>query len=330
MKQANAPVAAKLLQSLLALAKLSTMRGKYGSLKPGPDGRIRTTLSVVGTETGRLSSSGSFLEESTNLQVQTKKVAMLDQLYNTRKCFVPDRGKAFIEGDLKGAEAFATAAFSEDDALLERMAGGEDIHKWTAGHIFSKPPESINKQERFLGKVARHALNYGMGWKTFMETVNKDADLTGITVTAGEARRIVTAYHSLHPRLSVWWDSIGSLLGTKGFLTNPFGRRRDFFGRRGSHETLKEAIAFLPQSTIADLLNWRLCELYDRERRGGFQILLQIHDAVLLQAPIATSKGVAALVKNTIETTIEINFRQVRIPCEVSMSEVSWADMEAL
>ncbi len=326
MKQSDAPVAAELIKKLLAMAKLQTSGTQYERIRPGPDGRIRTVLSVVGTETGRLSSSGTFLERSTNLQNISKKVAMLDPLYDARVCFVPDPGWTFIEPDLKQAEVFATAAFCGDDDRLARLHDGEDAHNQTASMMFGIPVDEVNKRQRQIGKLS-HALHYGQGWRGLMEKVNSDADITGYTLDAAEARSAYDTFHALNSLIRPWHDDCERELNAKGYWVNPFGRRRDFFGRRG-HGTLKEYIANKPQGTIADHVNDRLNELYDRESRGGFQCLLQIHDAVLLQAPIATSKGVAALVKNVIETTIEINCREVRIPCEVSMSEVSWADMQ--
>ncbi len=328
MKKSDAAVAAKLLQSLLALAKLSTMQTQYVRLCPGPDGRIRTTLSVVGTETGRLSSSGSFLEVSTNLQNISKKVAMLDPLYDARVCFIPDPGCVFIEADLKQAEVFATAAFCGDDDRLARLHAGEDAHNQTASMMFGVPVDEVNKRERQIGKLS-HALHYGQGWRGLMEKVNANVDITGYTLDAAEARSAYDTFHALNPLIKPWHDDCERELNAKGYWVNPFGRRRDFFGRKG-HGTLKEYIANKPQGTIADHVNNRLNEVYDREGRGHFELNLQVHDSLLLQTEIARAKAVAALVKSVIETTIEINFRQVRIPCEVSMSEVSWADMEAL
>jgi len=340
MKTADREVATNIIKSLLAVAKLQTMKEKYEQLRTGQDGVIRTTLSVVGTETGRLSSSGSFLEHSTNLQNQPKKVAMLDPLYNTRRCFVPRKGYVFIEGDLKAAEAFATAAYSADDELLERMHSGENIHTWTAHHIFRIPIEQIDKRRYQLGKVSRHALNYGMGYdfevwrplqrqQTFYNEVNGDADLTGITISHDEAREIVYGYHDLTQSLPPWWKSIKTILANKGYLINVYGRRRDFFGRQGNHATLKEAIAYLPQSTIADHLNHRLLALFEKEQRVGFEMLLQIHDAILVQCPQKNAKRVAAIMKATLEHEIEINYRKVLIPAEISVGG-NWAEMETV
>ena len=68
MKSENKPLAKEIIQKLLLSAKLQSMVEIYGRVQPGDDGRIRTDLSPVGTDTGRLSSKETFLEKSTNLQ----------------------------------------------------------------------------------------------------------------------------------------------------------------------------------------------------------------------------------------------------------------------
>src|SRR5687767_8908124 len=78
VKAANAPIAQRIITLALQATKTGTMRGIYERIAPAADGRIRSVLSPVGTETGRFSHSESFLEESTNLGNMPKKTAMLD------------------------------------------------------------------------------------------------------------------------------------------------------------------------------------------------------------------------------------------------------------
>ena len=285
--------------------------------------------------TGRFSSAESWLEVSTNLQNLPKKQALLDPKYDVRRCVVPPAGYALVEADLSQAEARVVAALCNDKTLLDNWQNPEfDVHKWTASKIFNKSPEDVTKTERFLGKVARHALNYGMGWKTFQGNVNSDSDTTGISISAAEAKRIVKSYHNLHGNLEGWWKRVEHHLGNGGRLNTIFGRRRTFFGRRSADQWLdevhKEAIAFEPQSTIADLLNRGMLRWWNKYDGKFGRLVAQVHDSVLIEVPAAKARGVARLLKKCLEEEITVNDIKLTIPADVSFSTTSWAEVEEL
>lgn len=324
MKSADAPVAREVIERLLRLAKLQSMKEIYERVSPGPDGRIRTNLSPVATITGRLGSSETFLEPSTNLQNIPKKTALLDPLYDVRSVLVPDKGMVFLEADLSQAEARATSAFAEDHATLDVFSSGQDIHKITAAKIFNCKPGEVTKEQRHLGKMARHALNYGMGWRRFQEAINSDADLTGITLNARTAKAIVEAYHRENPALTRWWRKVEDEIYRRGYLINPFGRKLIQIDK----SDVNSAIAFLPQSTVADHVNMRLRWIYDNLDPTPLQVLLQIHDAVLAQTPMVGWQGAAKQIRTAMQAPIRIGKIDLLIPSDVSASSSSWAEMK--
>lgn len=326
MRSADAPLAKEIITKLLRLAKLQSMQEIYGRVTPGPDGRIRTNLSPVATITGRLGSSETFLEVSTNLQNIPKKTAMLDPLFDVRSVMTPDARKILIESDLSQAEARATSAFARDEATLEIFASGQDIHKITAAKIFGCTVEEVSKQRRHLGKMARHALNYGMGWRRFQEAINSDADLTGISISAREAKGIVEAYHRENPALTRWWGEVEEAIHRRGYLMNPFGRKLTLIDQAD----LNSAIAFLPQSTVADHVNMRLRVIYDTLDPDPLEVLLQIHDAVLAQAPMISWRRAATALRAAMEAPIQIGGISLLIPADVSASSSSWGEMRGV
>jgi DNA polymerase-1 len=315
------------VDKLLKITKAATIVTILKRMEPGPDGRLRTWYNVAGTETGRFSSSATFLEVSTNLQNLPKKVAKVDQMYDVRNCVVPDEGMTLIEADLSQAEARVVAALCHDRDLLKRWEDPAfNVHKYTAAHIFGMPEDQVveNSFEYMIGKFARHALNYKMGWKTFMSEVNADADLTGISITARQAKDICSKYATLHPSLPRWWTSIDVCMGTFHRMVTIFGRMRTFHGRHGEG-TLKEAIAFEPQSTVADLLNRGLLRWWQKYEGKMGQLLLQVHDSVLIQVPTSRAAVVAKVLRGCLEEEIEINGITLKIPADIAMSEESWA-----
>jgi DNA polymerase I-like protein with 3'-5' exonuclease and polymerase domains len=314
MKSSDRDLAARALLVLLRIAKLQTMKEKYEQLEAGPDGRIRTVLSLVGKETGGMSSSGSFLERSTSLQNQPKRMALIDMLYDTRRCFVPDAGQVFIEAALVDGEAALVAEFANDD----RIAGSPAT---LAINIFGRDA-SITDRHVYLAGAARDVFNYGAGWKGYADYVNANADLTGHAVSAAEAKRIHTAYHKRFPKLKSWWSAIREDLRRNGNVRNPFGRRRDLFGRN-LDERVKQAATWLAQSTIADHINGCVADLFELERQQDFQVLLPQRSAILLQTPVGNWRRVVGLVKRVLEMPIG----GVGLECEVRMSSKNWSEM---
>jgi DNA polymerase I-like protein with 3'-5' exonuclease and polymerase domains len=326
MQSTDKEVAKEILTLLLSQAKLQSMREIYERVRPGEDERIRTELSPVGTDTGRFSSKETFLEKSTNLQNIPKKTAKADPLFDVRSVMVPAGGFVLIEGDLSQAEARATAGYANDTRTLDLFDSGTDIHVRTASIIFSKPVEEITSSERHLGKMARHALNYGMGWKKFLTAVNKDSDLTGVAIDAKTAKGIVSQYRRDNRRLTRWWASVEDDVRTRGYLVNAYGRKRIFLDR--SDSSINAAIAYLPQSTIADHLNGILADVFDELDPETLMVLLQIHDAILCQAPIASRMKAACALHRAMDRSIEINGTEVKIPADISISRDSWAQMK--
>jgi DNA polymerase I-like protein with 3'-5' exonuclease and polymerase domains len=326
LAEAKSDEATGLIRSLLRLGKLDTICATLERVKPGPDGRIRTVYNPAGTVTGRFASSETFLTPSTNLSNLPKREAT-EAMFDVKACFVPDAGDVFVEADLSGAEAWVTAACAGDHALLERLRAGLDIHKWTAAGIFSRPIEAVTPTDRHLGKVARHALNYGMQWQTFQREVNFSADRTGVAISARQAKAICDGYHALHPRLRVWWQAVLDEIVCRGTLTTTFGRRRTFYGRgRGEFlsETHRSAIAQEPQSTIADLLNRGLMRWWRQHDGRAGRLVAQVYDSVLIQCARSRAPLVAQLVRRCLTETISVRGVTLTIPVDVKILD-SWA-----
>jgi DNA polymerase-1 len=321
----------------LRFAKLSTMREIYERLEPDATGHVHTVFNIAGAYTGRFSSSGAFyVPHSTNLQNLPAQEAARDPLFRVRDCFVPESGYVFVYADLSQAEARVSAALSGDTDLLDRWSDPRwDAHRWTASAIFNKPESQITDAERFLGKKCRHALNYGMGYNKFWREVNDVADLTGVSISQTDAKRIVAAYHALHPNLDeVWWNRVQAQVQKQGYMEAqhcgwkaPFWPRYDESGTIDA-ETLRAAIAWEPQHTIVHHLNVGMLRLFHRERELGHQLLLQGHDSVLLSVPKFRWRAVARAAKEELERPMIINGVNLTVPVDVSMSETNWSALK--
>ena len=335
VKVSDKPLALDLIKGLLFLAKSETFRRTYARLAPGEDGRIRTVHGIAATDTGRYNSSDTFLENSTNLQNISKKYAILDPLFDLKQLFLPDPGYVIGEADLSQAEARVAAWMAQDPLAIDQYERGVDRYKFLAAAVFHDEPEAhakVTKAQRQVGKMGQLALQYGVSWKTFMEQANSDADLTGVTIDARTAKAVEAVFHALYPGYPQWWGVVEDRVLTAGYLTNPYGRRRDFFGRADSESARaalrRAAVAFLPQSTIADHTNDGLCKIYEELDPHLVRIHLQVHDAIVFQCKPQDAHKAAKEVKKILERPLEINGRTLLVPAEVSVSTKNWSNVK--
>lgn len=337
MKSADRPVAREIIDLLLHGRKTVTARSQYERIAPGADLKIRSVFNPAATDTGRMASAATFLEPSTNLQNLNKKVAGLDPLFNVRSCIVPEKGRMLGEADLSQAEARVAAWMSGDKLAVQQYLDGTDRYRFLGAAVKWGNPDAwkeMSKKDpmRHVGKMGQLAFQYGVAWKTFMDQVNADADLTGVAIDASTAKATEEWFHRLYPGYRVWWERVMNEVCRKGYLVNPFGRKRIFFGRIDGEsayaEMRRKAVAFMPQSTIADLMNSRIEALYTLHDPDLLRILAQVHDAIIFDCLIKDWRKAARIVKETLTCPLEIEGNTLIVPAEVSMSLKSWADMK--
>ncbi|KKL76710.1 hypothetical protein LCGC14_2042160 [marine sediment metagenome] len=327
-----------IVKRLLVLTKHATIVSTLKQMQPGPDGRLRTFQNPAATETARLNSAGGFLEPfSMNLQVLPKREAAKNPKYDVRRCIIPDEGCVLIMADLSQAEARGTAYLADDVPLIRRWEHPDfDVHKWMASIAFEKEMSEVTKLEReYVGKTIGHASNYGTGAKTYMKSINSESDLTGFTITLDFAEKALANVHRRRLALKKWWRKINQQLRAEGTLTTVWGRKRTFFGRRQPgngwlDKVHREAIAHGPQSMVADLLNMGLLAYWDRFDGRLGTIMLQIHDAVLIQTETPKRAMAAQALRSCLAIPMKIGERELTIPVDVSWSATSWGEMEEL
>ena len=94
--------------------------------------------------------------------------------------------------------------------------------------------------------------------------------------------------------------------------------------------THKEGIAQEHQSPVADLINKGLLAWWNRfDTRLGL-VLLQIHDALLIQTEKPKRAMAARALKECLTIPMQFGERELTIPVDVSWSENSWGEMEEL
>lgn len=257
-----------------------------------PDGRFRAGYNIVGTETGRPSSSTNAFGTGRNAQ-------NIDP--TLRHVFQSDVGYRLGYVDLEQVEArdvgFICGCLFDDWSLLDACESG-DFHTanakkvwpelgWTgdrkhdreiADRIFYR-----NFSYRDFAKRGGHGSNYmGTAWtlsKMLKIPLGIVEDFQARYCRGGYVRNVeVTPAFPCIPR---WWAWTITELQTKGTLQTLFGFRRTFLGRPNDPATHREAIAFQPQGTTAQRMNLGMWRVWAKEPRVG--LLAQGFDSIVFQ-----------------------------------------------
>jgi uracil-DNA glycosylase family 4 len=293
------------------------------------DGRMRTSINICGTETGRSSNSKLGppvrpFEMGLAFQTMSKHGEMGKEL---RTMFIADKGHVIMEFDLSQAEARIVAILGRSMETLE-LFNKTDIHKLTSTWIFNMPEKSISKEMRFIGKTCRHAGNYDMRKRRLMELVNTDAKKYGIKldpISEYKAGQMLDRFHDYSPWIRGVFhkEVVEALQNNNMTLVNPFGRMRIFNDYWGE-DLWKEAYAQLPQSTVADQV--KKAALRIRARIPGIRIVVEAHDALVFMTPNSMVESHARVIRQELEVPIDfsrctLSRGELVIPCEAKYGE---------
>lgn len=305
------------LLTILAIRERRDLIERYFDAKLDPDNRMRCSWDLTGTKTARLASRQSLSGSGTNLQTIPESV---------REMFIPDDGMAFVYRDYSQAEARVVAYLARCQGLIDLFNDPtRDIHKENAARIFGKPVGDVTPTERYLAKRVVHASNYGMEADKLVVIVNRDAEQTKVSINKAQAQMLIDSYFGIYPELKQnFWSDVRHKVQITRRLETPFGRVRNFYGRM-DHKLLLDAYSWIPQSTIGDLCRQAMPEIEIAIKPWGGQLLLNVHDSILVQCPIDQVHRVATLMEKTMDIPITIHGETFHIPTDCKVG-FNWAN----
>lgn len=247
-----------------------------------PDGRMRTSYNIAGTESGRWSSSTSVTGTGGNQQNISPRL---------RRMFVADPGKKLCGIDLEQAESrevgWLHGTLFNDWRYLDACYAG-DLHTTTARLVWPGLPWTgdLKKDRAIADQIFYREFSYrdmskrgGHGTSYYGTPFTMARHLK---VPVKVMQQFQLSFFDAYPAMPLWHRWTAQQLQTTQCLTTIFGRERHFFGRPNDDTTLREAIAFLPQSATADRMNLIMWRLWKR-LGNRIQLLAQVHDAVYFQ-----------------------------------------------
>lgn len=346
------PLLKPIVQPILELRSLGIAMN-VSQMKLDPDDRARCYFNVAGAETYRWSSSESAFGTGTNLQNLSRGLEDEEEIDaselkqykmpNIRRQFIPDPGYTIAEVDQAGADAQVVAWEANDEILKELFRAKLKLHVENGKMMYGSLMGPDGRREPYYTRVKTgvHQTNYGATPRTLSMSL-------GISIM--EAEKFQKRWFEIHPPIKDWQERVRSDLAASRTVRNKFGFRRYYFDRVES--ILPEALAWVPQSTVAVLSNIGIANtttnfteqaayvdlfrgLIDSEIekiqqelvRLGFQALLQVHDSIVFQYPTRSEHLILPLVYRALHTTVPYDDPLV-IPWGLKTSTRNWGDCE--
>jgi DNA polymerase-1 len=336
------PVLRPVFQMIAELRSIGVFLSTFINAELDSDGRMRCSFSIAGPTTFRFSSSENAFGSGMNLQnipvAAKEKIKGGDyvKLPNIRKLFIPDEGYTFFDMDLDRADMQVVAAEAEisgDKALRTVLDKGLDLHCISAAEIFNIkgiPPDElyeahpnykehrakITEANRNKTKNGGHATNYGVGDYKLAQTL-------GISVK--EASDFRARWFGVFPGIKRWHVRTEEM-AQRGYVENRFGARLHILGRFD----MPECLAWVPQSTVAGVINRALIAIDAEEQAGktSIQLLLQVHDS--LAGQFLTSQADKEIESLRRLARVEIPYETpLIIPVGINTSTQSWGHCKA-
>jgi DNA polymerase-1 len=280
---------------ILQHRELHKLKSTYVDALPqlvGADGRVHTSFNQAVAATGRLSSSDPNLQ---NIPIRTQ------QGREIRRAFVADEGKLLLAADYSQVELRILAHITQDEDLIEAFRRGADIHRATAAKIFGVLDERlVTSEQRRAAKTINFGVLYGMSAFRLSHELG---------ISGAQAKEFIESYFARYPRIQGYLDRTLDEARSTGKVTTLFGRVRYIpeihnrsFTVRGNAERMATNAPI--QGTAADLLKLAMIALDRRlaDESPEAEMLLTVHDEIVIEAPEKEIEQVAGTVKQTMET----------------------------
>ena len=298
----------RLILEVRQLAKLkSTYTDALQKLIHPKTGRVHTSFNQAITSTGRLSSSDPNLQ---NIPIRSSEGREI------RKAFIAESGHLLISADYSQIELRLMAHFSQDETLCRAFADGLDIHAATAAAVNQVDLEDVSGEMRRRAKIINFGILYGMSSFGLAKQLG---------VGRHEAKEFIEAYFDRYPSVSAFMDETLTKAREQGFVETLLGHRvyvPEINAKNGMHRAYAERTAINAplQGSAADIIKVAMIHLHERLRQEAPEaaIILQVHDELIVEAPAAISKTVAAIMKQSMESAVQLS---VPLTVDIGMGE---------
>ena len=305
----------EIIRYILRFRKVSKFLNTYiTGIYPHIDknGLIHTYFKQTLTTTGRLSSVEPNLQ---NIPIRSEESKEIRSMFVAR-----DKQHVLIDADYSQIELRLLAHMSEDNIFVEAFNSNQDIHTKTASNVFGVLESEVTKDMRRMAKVVNFGIIYGISEYGLAEDLK---------IKPYEARELISNFYNSHPAVGDFMKNAIEKARETGKAETLFGRTRKMFDIKASNFMVRSraerASQNMPlQGTAADIIKIAMVNTYNALKEGGFKakLIMQVHDELIIDAPIEESEAVCKLLKEQMESAAKLN-----VPLVVDVtSSYRWSD----
>ena len=269
------------------------------------DNRIHSFFHQTITATGRISST------EPNLQNIPTRIELGKTL---RKVFKPKEGYIYIDADYSQVELRVLAHISKDENMMHAFLNDEDVHKQAASKVLGIPIEEVTKEQRSSAKAVNFGIVYGISDFGLSEQLG---------ISRKEAKEYIEQYLEKYSGIKKFMDDIVEQAKSQGYVETLFHRRRyipelssnNYMVRQfGARAAMNTPI----QGTAADIMKIAMINVFNNLKAENLdaEIVLQVHDELIIECKIEQKEEVAKLLKENMENAIQMD-----VPLKVETSE---------
>jgi DNA polymerase-1 len=279
---------AEVATKVLEWRQLSKLRSTYtealqAAINPRT-GRVHTSYSLVGAQTGRLSSTDPNLQ---NIPIRTEIGRQI------RDCFVAEPGHVLLAADYSQIELRLAAHMADVPSLKEAFAEGEDIHSRTAMEMFG----TVDRDTRGRAKTINFAILYGISRWGLAGRLGTEAD---------EAQAMIDRYFERFPGIQRYIVHTLEQVRERGYSETLFGRKTWFpriTSKNGAERQGSERAAINApiQGTSADIIKRAMVRMNSALAAAGLghvRMLLQVHDELVFELPEADVAAASDVIRS--------------------------------
>ena len=304
-----------IIEKILEYRQLTKLNSTYvEGLKPFINPRTKRIHSFFHqtiTATGRISST------EPNLQNIPTRIEFGKQL---RKVFKPAEGHVYIDADYSQIELRVLAHLSEDEHMIKAFKNGEDIHKQAASKVFGIPVEEVTKEQRSSAKAVNFGIVYGISEFGLGQQLG---------ISRNKAKEYIEQYLTEYSGVRIFMQECIKRAKETGYSMTMFGRRREIAELKSNNYMVRQfgeraAMNTPVQGTAADIMKIAMIKVFKELQKRNLQtkIVLQVHDEMMLEAPVSEKEEVKKLLQECMESAATL---KVPLIAEVSEAD-NWYD----
>ena len=253
-----------------------------------PDtGRVHTSYSIAGANTGRLASTDPNLQ---NIPVRSEEGRRI------REAFVAEPGKVIVSLDYSQIELRILAHVAGIDALKQAFLDGIDIHAMTASEMFDVPLDEMTPDVRRQAKAINFGVIYGISGFGLARNLR---------IPRGEAQGFIDRYFERFPGIRKYMDDTVAFAKEHSYVQTLFGRKINTpeINAKGPHAGFaKRAAINAPiQGTAADVIRRAMIRMPAAIEGIPAKMLLQVHDELLFEVEETATDALIGAARDVME-----------------------------